>query len=254
MLDNKKTITSVFGYAGDVQQVIDFMPFYKHHELPIIFLSPSNAKIENLGPYTYRFAGEKAYIGQSSWDRQHLYFKILLEYEFDWYLLNDSDSLVLEPQLPNYLFEDKSIVYGNVVESLIRPNCRHFDSATFLLTGISRYIIIPENYHDGPPFIAIQPPYFLSRYALEKIVEISANLVACPITPHIDWWFPFVCGLAGLTYKTFPNGRSWETITPLGRSEMIRHVSENGATFLHSIKTLDVCNILAESYKTYKQK
>lgn len=227
---NPRTLVAVFGYAGDVQQIRELMPVYEHHQTPIVILSPDDSQIHGMGPHICRTAGKRAYVGQDSWDRQHAQLKILLEYPFDFYLLNDSDSFVLTPELPDYLFEHKDVVFSNEVKDFRVPGT---NEGNHLPEGR----IWPADYHAGYPLIAMQPPYFLSREALQRLVDASAGMVACPITPFIDWWFVPACVKAGLRHEPFRAGASCETVTPMGLAVMSQRIVEYGATFIHSVKS-----------------
>ncbi|MCK9587773.1 MAG: hypothetical protein M0Q93_00235 [Terrimicrobiaceae bacterium] len=236
-MNNRKTLVSVHGYAGDQQQVWDLLPVFEHHRCPVIILSPEDSHIENVKGHICRFAGKRAYVGQDSWDRQHLQLKVLLEYDFDWYLLNDSDSFIISPQIPDYLFESKDVVWSNEVKDFRVPGTT------------SHGVDWPMDYHAGYSLIAMQPPYFLSRVTLEKLVVASEGLVACPTTPFIDWWFLPACKKAGLVHAPFRNGASCETITQNGVSAMANAVSNEKAVCLHSIKSLEIRKMLVQAYK-----
>lgn len=235
-MNNRKTLVSVHGYAGDAHQVFGLLDVFEHHQCPIVVVSPEDSKIEQVGPHICRFAGKRAYIGQDSWDRQHLQLKLLLEYDFDWYLMNDADSFVASPQIPDYLFRDRYAVYSNEVTDFRVPGTR------------SHGVDWSLDYHAGYPLIAMQPPYFMSRVALEQIVAVSEGMIACPITPFIDWWFVPACVKAGLNHKPFRNGASCETVTPHGLAVMSERVAKHGAVCLHSIKSSEVKDQLMALY------
>lgn len=219
------TLVVVHGYSGDQRQVEELMSMYEHHILPIVIASPDDHPIKSMGPHICMTAGKRAYIGQDSWDRQHLQLKKLLEHPQKWFLLNDSDSFCLSPKLPDYLFEDKDIVWSNEVEDFRKPG-----------VPWGPYNPIPHDYHEGYPIIAMQPPYFLSREALEKIVKASEGLVACPITPYIDWWWIPATYKAGLKHKPFHNCVSCESQSNNGQRYMRKRIGE-GAEFIHSVKS-----------------
>tara|TARA_R110000868_G_scaffold73521_4_gene213201 strand:- start:14005 stop:14730 length:726 start_codon:yes stop_codon:yes gene_type:complete len=222
---NKNLLVSVHGYAGDREQIDILLPLFEHHQSPIVIVSPEDSPIVGVGPHICRFAGKRAYIGQDSWDRQHLQLKLLLEYPQEWFLMNDSDSFVVTPKLPNYLFMDRNAVYSNEVTDFRIPG------------QTSHGQTWADDYHRGFPLIAMQPPYFCHRQALEKIVNASANMKACPVTPFIDWWFVPACTYGKVKHVPFQTGASCETVTPHGIAVMSQRVREYGATFIHSVKT-----------------
>ncbi len=224
---NPSTLVAVHGYAGDRQQMVELMPCYEHHQCPIVFLSPTDSQVHGMGPHICLTAGKRAYIGQLSWDRQQEQLEKLLQYPFDWFLLNDSDSIVLTPELPSYLYEDPNTMYSNEVDDFRKPG------ETW--PGVDHPW--PMDYHAGFPLIAMQPPYFISKAALTKIVNASRGLEACPITPFIDWWWIPACHAAGVNHKRFRTGASCETVTEHGIAVMSQCVREHGATFIHAIKS-----------------
>lgn len=236
----RNTIQAIHGYQGDIGQIQALMPVYEHHNLPIVLLSPWDAPIKTMGPHICREAGKRAYIGQDSWDRQHDQLKVLLDYQFEWALLNDSDSFVLEPNLPDYLYQDDNVVWSNEVDDFRIPG------GTW--PGVDQPW--PLDYHKGLPLIAMQPPYFLSRKALEKIVVASEGLVACPITPFIDWWWVPACDKAHVKHARFAGCASCENSTDMGKAVMRQCVKERSATFIHSVKTKEVMEDLVHLYKT----
>lgn len=170
-------------------------------------------------------AGEKSYTGQKSWDRQYLQLKSLLQFPQKWFLLNDSDSFCLTPKLPDYLYEDEDMVWSNQVDDFRKPgqNWEHYKP-------------IPHDYHKGYPIIAMQPPYFLSRKALQAIVDTCEGLIACPITPYIDWWWIPAVYKSGLKHQCFHNAVSCESQSHIGQRWM-RHRISQGAEFIHSVKS-----------------
>jgi len=236
-MNNRKTLVSVHGYSGDGHQIEALRPVYEHHKCPIVILSPEDAPIKKVAGHICRFAGKRAYVGQDSWDRQHLQLKVLLEYDFDWYLLNDSDSFVISPQIPEYLFEEQNAVWSNEVTDFRVPG-QTYEGITWA-----------DDYHVGYPLIAMQPPYFISRVALEKLVAASEGLIADPVTPFIDWWFLPACKEAGLEHRSFLHGASCETITQNGVTGML-HAIANKAVCLHAVKSLEIRKMLVKAYQS----
>lgn len=242
-MSKSSVLISVHGYAGDAQQIRELLPFYEHHHLPIVIVSPVDSPIERMGPHICVKAGGVGYIGQVSWDRQHLQLKALLQFPQEWFLLHDSDSFVVEPKLPDYLFEDKNVIYSNEVDDFRKPG--------EIWPGNTEPW--PMDYHKGYPLKAFQPPYFLHRSALEKIVKSSEGLVACPICPFIDWQMVVVSVKAGIKHLPFRNCASCETKTPMGIAVMTQCI-ERGATFLHSIKSGRVATQLKRVYEKAKRR
>jgi len=231
----------VHGYSGDQRQIEELMPMYEHHGYPVVIASPADSPITKVGPHICITAGKKCYIGQDSWDRQHLQLKSLLQFPQDWFLLNDSDSFVLTPELPDYLFRDDNIVWSNEVDDFRKPGESWQGNPPW-----------PKDYHKGYPLIAMQPPYFLSRKALQKIVDASAGLQACPICPFIDWWWIPASYKAGVKHRRFTGCASCETVTPMGLAVMSQCIRERQATFIHSVKSGSVMQQLKAIYDQTK--
>jgi len=234
---NPKVLVSVHGYSGDASQVSAFIDLYTHHGYPVVIVSPDDAPIRKAGPHICRTAGLREYFGQKSWNRQNLQMRLLLEYkEFDWFLMNDSDSFVLNPKLPDYIFEDENVLYSNLVDDFRIPG------------QVSHGQHWPEDYHKGYPLKASQPPYFCSRKVMEKMVSVDPS-GACPITPFIDWCMVKWAVDSGVELKPFRDGQgaSCETVTRNG-AVVMNNCIRAGAIFVHSFKTRQSKDIALAEY------
>lgn len=224
---NPNTLVSVHGYAGDAHQVRNFMLYYHHHKCPVMVLSPEDSRIDEKNcpvrpPVTYRFGGLRAYIGQLSLDRQKKHLEILLETPMDWFLMNDSDSVCLSPEIPKVLYKDENTLWANVVSDGMHDR-----------TGRPDYPFPRE---------ACQPPYFCHRKVLEKIVAVADSVPGDIQTPFIDWCMMAWPFKAGVTYRNFPSswGVSCPSTVDFSLRAMLAAISRNGAIFIHSIKTFQV--------------
>ncbi len=234
----QKTLVSVHGYIGDKHQVMELLPYYQHHECPIVIISPSDSQIHGIGAHICRHAGKRAYTGQISLDRQWAQMKILLEYPFDFYLMNDADSFCITADIPQYLYDTKNHLFSNEVDDFRIPGQSW--------QGLPPW---PLDYHKGMPLLAFQPPYFLSREAVEKIVNAGPSIIACPICPFIDWGMVQVTQAAGVGHKRYNHCASCETSTANGLAVMSECVSKRAATFVHSIKKGSIAKQLVDLYK-----
>lgn len=213
---NEKTIVSVHGYAGDMHQIKNSLKFYEHHQCPLVILSPEDSKIEKVGPHICQFAGRRAYVGPVSLQRQILQCKLLLDYKgFDWFLMNDSDSLCLVPEIPRYLYERPDVMWGNLVSDEMHPRKPDYQF----------------------PRQALQPPYFCSRAILQKFVDYGPSLRPDPQTPFIDWQMRQVPHIAKILVGNFKDGCSCPTSDGNSLAWMIQNIVDRGAVMLHSIKT-----------------
>lgn len=210
---NPGLLVSVHGYDGDSHQIRNMLKLQEHHEAPVVIFSPEDSPIKKMGPHICRFVGRRQYIGQLSLDRQREQLTALMEYPFDWFLSNDSDSLCLEPKLPAYLFERKDVLWSNVVSDAMHAR--------------------PPGY--PWPQLAFQPPYFFSRDVLRRL--ISVDVPADPKTPFIDWWMMAAAVAAKIPYACFRDGMSCPTSDHGSLAAMSDAVTNRGAIFVHSIKT-----------------
>lgn len=238
-MSNPDTMVAIFGYAGDANQVKFMWPYYAHHQCPLLVLSPDDSAItpEMIGQprnTSYRTGGIRAYTGVDSLVRQRRHMEILLEHPQQYFLMNDADSVCLTPQLPGYLYaDDPAIVWSNVVSDEMHAREPGYEF----------------------PRLAFQPPYFIHRSSIEKIIKASYDVPVNPTTPFIDWCMMSWCVKAGLPYRGFPDGCSCPTTNyEPGVACMASRVHHDGATMLHSIKLRDVLLQMAHHRVAFKRK
>lgn len=205
---NPDTLVVVHCYAGDAHQVKTFLPCYLHHECPVIIMSPENSKVEIPG-LICRHGGLQAYIGQASLDRQRLHLQMAYEFPFAYYLLNDADSFCVSPEIPKFLYEqsDGIVWSGEVTDP--RPHASPY------------------------PKIAMQPPYFLSRESLRRMLAVADKVKAHPITPYIDHYMLQLTCEAGLQHKSHLVG-----------------ADENDRVLWHPVKEVEVFNQRRRNYES----
>lgn len=177
---NDKTLVSVQCYLGDVGRVLNNLCLYLHHApAPVIILSPEDSPVIIPGLVCRQAQGCKAgYIGTESLDRQRACLRILLEYPFDWYLLNDSDSFCVSPEIPKILYADKGMFWSNELTD-------------------------PRTHPTDLPRLAFQAPYFFSRDVLERLIWVCDEVKTNPITPYIDHFMMQLVYKAGLRHRRF---------------------------------------------------
>lgn len=212
---NAHTLVTVHCYAGDALRVINNMPCYLHHGAPVIIFSPADAPVEITGLICRR-AGKRAYIGQDSLDRQLLHLKTALEYPFDYFLLNDSDSLCIAPEIPPYLYaEFGSMIWSNEIGE-------------------------PRPHLSALPKIAMHPPYFLSRASLEKMVASAGRVTMHPITQYIDHYMLQLAYAAGLEHKSFLSKESPAMVKYANSDDaQSNSIRNHGRVMLHPVKTVE---------------
>ncbi len=188
---NESTLIAVFGYgpskhgsntwdyknAGDVERIRMLLPYYEHHKCPVVIMSPSDAPILKLGPHICRQAGKRAYTGQASLDRQRDHLRILLGYPFKHFLLCDSDSCCVTPEIPQNFYDVDAFWSNEITEP--RPHASPY------------------------PKLALHPPYFCSREVLGRMLTVADRVVAHPITPFIDHYMLQLVCESGVEHRNF---------------------------------------------------
>jgi hypothetical protein len=240
---NENTLISIHGYAGDANQIKNLMPYYQHHGCQLVVLSPADSKItpKLVGlagrepGIIYGHIGQRAYIGPASLERQKQHLRILLtRFPHQFFLMNDSDSFCLSPEIPKYLYDEPDVFWSNEVSDEMHK--------------------MPEGY--PYPRLAFQPPYFCSRKVLEGMVKSTETLTfeSCPLH-YIDYYMMRLAHDAGIKHRGFVAGVSCPTNDyPPGMAGMLDGVENRGSVLLHSVKTLDVIVKLVDARTRYVQK
>ena len=206
---NAETLIVVHCWKGDADLVKEHMPLYKHHDRPVLILSPEDSPVNiQVDDVMCKSIGKRAYYGQDSLDRQALHLKYLLTLPYEYFLLNDADSFCLSPDIPSYLYMpgSKNILWSNEVG----------DWRT----------------HPSPyPKLALHPPYFMHRSVLARLVSVmdKPEVRAHPITPYIDWYMLALAHEAGVPHQTFPDGASF----PAWRRNIIAETQQLGHDYKH---------------------
>lgn len=245
---NPDTRVAVCCYQGDAHMVSDALEFHLHHECPVTILSPADSPVTIDHPgVDNKHGGGVGYIYQVSLDRQAEHLRLLLEYPENFFLINDSDSVVLSPKLPAYLYENPDTVWSNQV----------FDD-------------IPEHqstFPTGWPHVAFQPPYFLSRKTIERMLAVKdhPDVQATPVMPFIDYYMLQLTMVAGLAWQRFNDCISCPISVDLQKlhvsardketygmgMQIAREAVNRGGIFLHSIKNGRAIRELMEVRKGY---
>jgi hypothetical protein len=232
---NPHTLVSVHAYSGDQSQVEFMMPYYLHHEAPVIVMSPSDSpitKVEAAPTVICRQGGMRAYIGEPSLLRQREHMRMLLEFPFDYFLMNDADSVCVAPKIPKYIYDNPEVLWSNVVSDMM-----HQRLLSYRL-----------------PRLAFQPPYFISRRNIEKILKFAPRVRVDRQTPFIDWAMMAWAVAAGIPYKGFHPVASCPTRNyQPGVDHMSSLIRQHGAVMLHSIKDKNVLEHMVEQHRLHKE-
>lgn len=251
---NNDTLVSVHCYAGDLHQVEGNLPAYLHHKSRVAVVSPTDSVATISHPDVDNIqAGLVGYTGQVSLDRQLLQMQALLTNypKHKFFLLNDSDSAVLDPVIPAFLYEE-DVVWSNMVMDHIPGR---------------------EPFPDGWPTVAFQPPYFMSRRLLEKMVE--AGLSGHPLVkatgsrPFIDFYMVQLTMVAGLPWKPMKDAVSWpisinrvahpnpdagtRAVYDHGFQLASNAVRNEGVSIVHSTKDGETTATLVELRRQFKE-
>jgi hypothetical protein len=162
--------------------------------------------------------------------------------------MNDSDSVCLSPKIPDYLYKDPNIVWSNIVNDAgLHPISERLKNMRTCFPDVEPVYPWPQ--------LAFQPPYFMHRTAIEKIVAVADSVRADVRTPFLDWAMMVWTVKAGLAYKGFPDGASCATCPELpgGLATMENLVRTEGKIFVHSVKTLPPLMAIARARLAYKQ-
>jgi hypothetical protein len=228
MITRDDTVVAVCCYLGDAALVERAMPVHLAHECPVVILSPSDSPVAIPGARCH-LAGKRAYIGAESWTRQHEHLKILLSYPQKYFLIHDADSLCLSAKIPDRL-------YANAEDTLW-----------------SNEVTEPRPHASPYPKIAAQPPYFLTRESIQRMLLASPRVPVHPITPYIDFAMLAWACEAGLKHRAFtelehPNDYVFRAVgdDPVMSAwqQLDYRIRYMGTTMVHPIKTdwqLELC-------------
>ena len=220
---NEGTLIVVHCYQGDSYQVQSMLDVWTHHERPVLMLSPKDSPVPIDHPQvTNEIAGQVGWKGPHTLRRQVEHWKIAHKTNSSWYLLNDSDSMCLSAQLPEYLFEDPDIFWSNV----LCHEGEHLET-------------------DQPNF---NPPYFVSNSLLCAMIDAAEALEPGDgfLEPHdwgqaIDGFYTHLIRFAlDAPWQDYPDGA---TTWPPGKADLVRDAGL-GKRMIHGIKdetTLRTC-------------
>lgn len=227
---NGDTRVAVCCYEGDGHQVRNNLNVYLHHGCPVTVLSPEDSRVEikHYSGVTNLFGGKRAYTGQGSLDRQRTHLAMLLDFPENRFLIHDADSVCLDPVIPQYLYDEPDIVWSNQVDDAIPQH-----QATF-----------PE----GWPHVAFQPPYFLSRKTIGRMLAVADDprCVASPMMPFIDYYMVQLTMVAGLPWRRFMDCLSYSIRYPVRGPAAVP-----GAVMVHSVRDPRAVQMLLEMRRAH---
>jgi hypothetical protein len=262
---NEDTRVAVSCYAGDQQQVEQMLGQFLHHECPVTVLSPEDApcnvahwRVDN------RHFGKRGQLGPDAWERHLGFLKILLTYPEQHFLIHESDSICLDPRIPDFLYAEPDIVWSNNGEST--PD--HWDG-----------------FPPGSAKMSFQAPWFFSRKTIQAMIDAAPRVPYHPSLEWVDLYLSRLTEEAGLEWRgygdraylgpmsgciddngtTFDPGhhdpsRGRQRGMPLAQSTIETYdtglkngiqYAENGACMMHSVKNGTAARALATAYQTF---
>jgi hypothetical protein len=236
------TLVSVHCYAGDKNQVLDQLPYHRRLGHNIVIMSPEDAPVNIVG-MDCRTGGLAEWCGWKSLERQFNHMRQLLDEPYSWYLMNDSDSLCIQSDIPEYLYEDDNVLWSNVEYNLTTD---HGD--------LHRQYGTPRGYGSFP-HVGFTPPFFMGKSVLRRLLAMESEFPkdGDQILPCIAWQMMVLAVMANVEYRTFPTAPGFRSSFAAyphsdmhsngfpvdGASQMVAAV-EGGSVMLHSIKHRDV--------------
>lgn len=210
------TRVSIHCYQGDAAQVNALLPYHQRHGCPITIMSPEDSQVLLPG-VDCSVVGKRQSAGQLSLDRQREQMRTLLSYPEDTFLMHDADSVLLSPEIPDYLYREPDVLWSNLVFNPIPEQ--------------------QKGYAPGVPRLAFQPPYFLSRTTIERLLAVAEGVTANPVLPYIDHYMVQLAVKARVVWKGFPDGISYAICTHPGYMEKAQaEIRHQGRVFIHSVK------------------
>lgn len=214
-------------FFGDAWTIKNNFDCYIHHKCPVLILSPEDAPVKvSLDGAMFRNAGKRAYVGQDSIDRQKAFLRILWEYPQNFFLVNDSDSLCLSPEIPKHLYTAPSDIFW---------------SNECLSSSPSKPPL---------PMIALVPPYFFTRQSLSRMLAVIDNVPMNPEIPFIEHWMLQLVYASGIRHKGFLYGSNFKFYRE-GFEVVRNNVRNHGTVFIHPVKHPGILNTLKEDREYY---
>lgn len=230
---NEDTIVSVHCYAGDEALVRRALPVHCAHGCPVIILSPEDSPVV-IAPHICKSVGKRAYIGSDSWTRQHEHLKYLLTFPHNYFLLNDADSFCISAKIDPWLYrEADGTLWSNEVTE-------------------------PRPHASPYPKIAAQPPYFLTRQSIQRMLDASARVPVHEITPYLDFAMLAWACEAGLQHRAFTELEHAREDAPHVQfqdswQQLAYRIQYFGTTMMHPIKTQGQVDLCVNARKFYEQ-
>lgn len=249
-MSNPNTRVSVHCYTGDEHQVRQAMQLYMHHGCPMTILSPTDSRVTIEG-LDCRYAGQRegsvekrtvdgairvVTAGPVANARQLAQMKLLLTtYSEGFFLMNDADSFCLSPEIPRYVYKKPDTVWCNYVNDPLPANQPGY-----------------AGYASNFPRRAMQPPYFLPRVLMERMVAVADQVVPNTIMPWIDHYMLQLAYVAGVRVQHFRDSVASDVDRyPENLAPTLALIRNRGCVFIHSSKSPRTWKPMRAAYKEY---
>ena len=185
------------------------LPFWQAHNCPMLTFCPVDDKI--VGPEKIVAWGAKGHHDSWALDRFKYLLKLLTTYPYDYFMINEYDSMCMCGPLPEFLY-DRDALWCNLF---------HDSGTQFLGTSFCH------------------PPLFMSKKILCQIVETGEKYPQHSEHHFWDRWIGLMCELGKIPIAGYDHwGFAWNTIEP-HLIPQARQAALDGALFFHGVKTED---------------
>lgn len=273
-MSERDTLVVVQCYQGDADQLPILLPQWQHHGYPVLILSPEDSPvvIEAEG-VECRSAGRVGWAGRHTLDRQLAHFRIMAEYPQRYLLMHDADSVILSPELPDYLYERGDCLFSNEVDSLeflTRWAGSERDALRRTFVGRGSQC----DFTDGHPCVfnpatpapdpaaayafqslVLQPPYFGTQTVIQKLLAASDAARETDYFPieFIDWYWAAMTRESGIDHANFRDGISYPTADPTEVTHVERLIRHRGVKVIHSVKTQEAIDRFAAAHIQWRE-
>lgn len=205
-----KTLTLVMAHAEAQQTVERHTPIWLSEGSTLMFTCPQDSMIRHYLPVVG--IGRRCHHGPDSiWRFRHI-LEFMLQTNFDWYILHEYDSLILEsvPGILTFTSEDK--LHERLFCNLFTADQPQFKGHFFT-----------------------HPPLSMSRKVLERIVAQFERMSDTDEQSFWDRYLGYLCERFQIEMKNYLNGFARNTIEPHDLSAAAE-ARKAGACFFHGVK------------------
>ena len=206
---NKKIASCVFSYS-DAQDCIDrHIDLWRKYSFDLFFYSSEDSfPINTYGHKLYKI-GKSGHNGEDSIKKHILFLNHMLKLGYDWYLINDYDSINLMNPVD---IVDNPAIFGNVFNQSL----------------------VDQSRWESPIFI--HPPIVIHKTIMSKILELNLS----PDKEHgfFDRWLGLCCVKLGINPENFLLQKIGYAMNTIEKEDLRPQIREK--KFIHGIKSKEV--------------